>query len=276
LWSKGRRYEMSGQARYWMLTIPHEDFTPYLPNSIAYIRGQSEIGNSTEYQHWQVYVHFKRTTRLAGVKKIFGTRVHAEPTRSEAAEQYVWKEDTRVEGTQFELGKKPIKRNCEQDWDQIRRAAEKDDMESIPSDIYIRCYSNLKRIAAEHSRPQSIVKTIYVFWGKTGTGKSRRAWEEASLEAYPKAPTTKFWDGYRGQKNVVMDEFRGQIEISHLLRWLDRYPVLVEVKGSSTVLKAEKIWITSNLSPKDWYPNLDEETRNALLRRLTIIHFDSL
>lgn len=116
-------------------------------------------------------------------------------------------------------------------------------------------------------------RQVFVFWGKTGSGKSKRAWEEATFDAYPKDPNTKFWDGYTGQKNVVIDEFRGLISISHMLRWLDRYPVIVEVKGSSVVLQAEKIWITSNISPNEWYKDIDEETLNALKRRLNITHF---
>jgi len=75
---------------------------------------------------------------------------------------------------------------------------------------------------------------------------------------------------------VVIDEFRGEIGIGHLLRWFDRYPVLVEIKGGSVVLKATRFWITSNLSPDAWYPNLDEETKSALKRRLNITHFDAL
>jgi len=59
-----------------------------------------------------------------------------------------------------------------------------------------------------------------------------------------------------------------------MLRWLDRYPVRVERKGNSTVLLAEQIWITSNLHPDAWYPELDLETKMAFLRRLTnIVHF---
>ena len=80
-----------------------------------------------------------------------------------------------------------------------------------------------------------------------GTGKSRRAWSEATLSAYCKDPRTKFWCGYTTQSNVVLDEFRGGIDISHVLRWLDRYPVRVEIKGSSRPLLATTFWITSNL-----------------------------
>jgi hypothetical protein len=109
-----------------------------------------------------------------------------------------------------------------------------------------------------------------VFWGLTGTGKSMRAWDEAGLMAYPKDPRTKFWCGYGSQEHVVIDEFRGGIDVSHMLRWLDRYPVIVEIKGASVVLRATHIWITSNIHPKAWYPLLDDATYEALERRLTI------
>jgi hypothetical protein len=115
-----------------------------------------------------------------------------------------------------------------------------------------------------------------VYWGHTGTGKSRRAWDEAGIGAYPKDPRSKFWDGYRNHEHVVIDEFRGGIDISHILRWFDRYPVVVEVKGSSVVLSATHIWITSNIDPRQWYPELDEETLAALLRRLDITNFPRL
>lgn len=258
------------QARYWLLTIPHAHFLPYLPPNVAYIRGQLESGDNTGYLHWQLLVIFQRKLRLAGVKSIFGA-FHAEPSRSNAADAYVWKEDTRVPGTQFELGERPIQRGKSEDWERIRDNAKRGRLDDIPGDIYVRHYGNLKKIAVDHCEPVAVERTVCVYWGPTGVGKSRRAWELAGLQAYPKDPRSKFWDGYRGQEHVVIDEFRGDIDIGHILRWFDRYPVIVEVKGSSVVLNARKIWITSNLAPKDWYPTLDEPTKDALMRRLSVI-----
>jgi len=111
-----------------------------------------------------------------------------------------------------------------------------------------------------------------VRWGPTGTGKSHASWASAGTTGYSKSPTTKFWDGYRGQSNVVIDEFRGDIGITHLLRWLDKYPVNVEVKGSALPLCATEFFITSNLHPSEWYPTLDPATYAALERRIHIIH----
>lgn len=260
---------------YWILTIPHYAFMPYLPPGIVYMRGQLEQGGNTNYLHWQLVVHCSRQRRLAWIRNTFGP-YHADPTRSAAAESYCFKDETAIPGTRFELGNKPIRRNSRKDWDSILASAKRGQFDAIPSDVLIRSYSSLRRIYADSLEPTPIERQVFVFWGKTGTGKSRRAWMEAGIGAYPKCPNTKFWDGYRNHEHVVIDEFRGSISISHVLRWFDRYPVNVEIKGSSTTLNAKKIWITSNLDPRVWYPNEDQETVNALLRRLQITHFDSL
>lgn len=260
-------------GRYWILTIPHYKFTPFLPKHVSYIKGQLEQGHGeSAYLHWQLIAAFSSNQRLAAVRKIFGD-VHAELTRSSAALDYVWKEDTAIAGTRFELGSLALKRNSKRDWQSIWEAAKSGDIEDIDYATRVQHYRTIKQITADYLQPEASEKEVVVFWGATGTGKSRRAWAEAGLDAYPKDPRTKFWCGYRGQKHIVIDEFRGGIDIAHLLRWLDRYPVTVETKGSATVLRATRIWITSNLPPRGWFPGLDEATISALLRRVKVTHF---
>lgn len=96
------------------------------------------------------------------------------------------------------------------------------------------------------------------------------------MGAYCKDPRSKFWCGYSGQANVIFDEFRGGIDVSHILRWTDRYPVRVEIKGSSVPLLAERIWFTSNVDPREWYPEIDPETKAALMRRMVVTYFPQL
>nr|WPR18602.1 MAG: replication polyprotein [Chemarfal virus 185] len=162
------------------------------------------------------------------------------------------------------------------DWTGVWDCAIAGDLQRIPANVRVQHYRTIRTIRADFAKPVALEREIHVYWGRTGSGKSRQAWEQSGLDAYPKDPRTKFWDGYNGHEHVVIDEFRGGIDISHVLRWFDRYPVLVEIKGSSMPLVATKIWITSNISPREWYPGLDEETLNALLRRLNILHFDYL
>jgi hypothetical protein len=262
------------QGVYWCATAPYNMFMPYLPPGIKYIKGQLERGE-TGYLHWQLLIVCGRSRRLAWIRDVFGP-FHFELSRSDAADAYVWKDDTAVAGTRFELGLKPFRRNCKTDWDQVRTSAMEGRFEDVPSSVFVGHYRNLRAIASDFAQPQAVERTVHVFWGRTGTGKSRRAWDEAGMDAFSKDPRTKFWCGYRGQRKVVVDEFRGGIDIAHILRWCDRYPVQVEVKGASCPLVADEIWFTSNVDPRQWYPGLDELTLEALLRRFNIVHFDAL
>ena len=265
----------SPQFRWFLLTIPEEDFIASRPSPVQYIKGQKEEGESG-YRHWQLIAYFGTKTTVTRVREVFGGRAHVEPSRSAAAIAYVWKEDTRIEGTQFELGEKPVRRNSKEDWDQIWELAKAGDFNTIPKNILVPHYRSIRTIASDFGRTIAMDRSCVLYWGRTGTGKSHRAWQEAGMDAYSKDPRTKFWDGYRGEKHVVIDEFRGSIDIAHLLRWLDKYPVRVEIKGSSTPLLCERIWITSNIPIERWYESVDEETLAALRRRLNITHFDAL
>lgn len=263
------------QGRYWLLTIPQHCFTPYLPNACTFIRGQLERGGTSGFLHWQILVLFRRAVRLRAVKSVFGAECHAELSRSAAADEYVHKDDTAVANTRFQLGERPVKRNSKTDWGHVMQLARSGKLADIPDDVAVRYFGQLLRIGAHFATPEPMERRTFVYWGATGLGKSRRAWAEGGLDAYPKIPSTKFWDGYRGQEHVIIDEFRGAVSIEHLLRWLDRYPVLVEIKGSAVPLVAKKVWITSNLPPEKWYPDLDALTLNALTRRLEITHFEN-
>lgn len=262
------------QATYWMLTIPHAQFLPYLPPTCSYIKGQLEQG-ANGFLHWQVVAVFKNKTRLGGVREVFGP-AHAEPTKSKAAMDYVWKEETRVGGTQFELGRLAIKRNNADDWEIIWEQSKRRAYEEIPADIRMRCFTTINRIADEFQEPQArpgVVTKCYV--GVSGSGKTFSAYTEAP-KAYWKDSTTIWWDGYKGQEDVIIDEFRGGIALELLLRWLDGYPVSVQVKGGSRAIAAKRFWITSNKSPALWYPDLDEPSKDALLRRLQITWFEQV
>lgn len=275
--SRGTSRGAQPRGRYWICTIPRGDWVPMQPRGCQYLAGQCERGERTGYEHWQFIAYYPTKVVLSRVKSDFGRTCHAELTRSDAAEGYCCKSQTKILGTEFSFGKKSVQRNSKRDWDACWEAAKQGDFDSLPADIKLRSWCTLKRIAIDHVKAQAIEKEVVVLWGPTGTGKSRKAWSDAGLDAYPKDPMSKFWDGYNGQENVVIDEFRGGINISHVLRWLDRYPTIVEVKGASVCLKAKKIWITSNLDPRRWYDGLDKETLDALLRRFkTVIHMVKL
>jgi len=265
------------QARYFLLTIPAEKWTPpdELPEGIQYLKGQKEQGEGG-YLHWQALVVFGKPATIKKVKTYFCLECHVEPSRSAAANQYVWKPETRVENTQFELGALKLKRNCAADWNRVRVDAIEGNMNAIPDDIFIRHYRTLKQIHTDNARPRVRgPQVVNVYWGDSGTGKSRRAFEECGEIYYIKMSSTKWFDGYRGEENVVVDEFTGQVGIEHLLKWFDRYPCAVEIKGGQVFLNTKRWWLTSNIDPNQWYPLILEEQRVALRRRFTnVVHFN--
>lgn len=223
--------------------------------------------------HLQGYVVFDKRKRLSGVKKL-QARAHWEVAKGTTEQNLAY---CSKEGDYTEYGTRPLTQAEKGDkekerWKEIIQQATDGTLREENPKMYFLHRNTADKFYAE-AHPPAMERHVKVFWGPTGTGKSRDAWEQAGEEAYAKDPRSKFWCGYRGQENVIIDEFRGGIDIAHLLRWLDRYPVIVEVKGSSTPLRARNIWITSNLHPKDWYPELDEETQKALMRRLSLTQY---
>lgn len=204
------------QGIIWIATVPESSWEPCLPDGIRYLKGQLEEGESG-YRHWQFIFYCEKKASLASVKCIFPRDGHYELTRSAAAEEYVEKVATRA-GEKFEFGTKPFQRSRGTDWETVRRSAMAGDLSTVPADIFVRYYFALRSISSDSIRPVAQVRKATVFWGPTGTGKSRRAWDEAGPDAFSKDPRSKFWDCYNGEANIVVDEFRGGIDIAHILR----------------------------------------------------------
>ena len=274
-------------GRWWILTISiaaYPDWQPNLPDGVVYAKGQQEEG-AGGFHHWQLVVCFQSNQRRAAVVRAF-PGAHAELTRSQAAVAYVWKDDTAVGGTRFELGSLPFKRNSKVDWARQLELVKEGKLEEVDPGVMIRNYASITRIAAANYVP--VVRempVVKVYWGRTGAGKSYTALREAQgdkpdlRDVYFKSGTNKWWDGYRGQTNVVVEEFDGFIHITHLLKWFDRIPCGVEIKGGTVPLRAIKFWVTSNVAPEDWWGRVDgkgptDEQMAALRRRIQVTHFE--
>jgi len=110
------------------------------------------------------------------------------------------------------------------------------------------------------------------FHGKTGTGKSRKAYEllEREGDVYTCMSTAKWFEGYDAHENVLMDDMRKDFcKFHELLRLLDRYPVRIEAKGGSRQFLARQIIITSCYSPSEMFDT--REDLHQLLRRIDVI-----
>lgn len=105
---------------------------------------------------------------------------------------------------------------------------------------------------------------VEVIYGPPGTGKSRIVDERYKPRkpsdkpfhevVFRKVHTTGAWfDGYKGQPVLVLDDFDGWLEPHTVIQILDKYHMNVQVKGSCVPAMWEHVIILSNKHPKDWW-----------------------
>lgn len=119
--------------------------------------------------------------------------------------------------------------------------------------------------------PRTSKPFVRWYWGASGTGKTRLAYEESDKDnRWISGKNLKWFDGYDAHTNVIIDDFRGDFCTFHeLLRLLDRYEIRVENKGGSRQFKPVDIWITSCYPPDAVYAT--REDIEQLLRRIDVI-----
>lgn len=106
---------------------------------------------------------------------------------------------------------------------------------------------------------------VEVHWGEAGTGKTRHC-----VETHPDAYKLDFdeniwWDGYEGETTLIINDFYGNIKYHKLLDLLDGYQLRLPIKGGHTYANWNKVLITSNKPPEEWYHHGMTE---ALQRRI--------
>lgn len=225
--------------------------------------------NILEYL-FKLFVAYKRAVRLAKIKTDFGTRVHAEPSRSKAAEDYVWKLDTRIPNTQFQLGSRAIKRNDKTDWALVKQQAQTGNLNDIDPSVFVAHYRSLKQISIDYGSMPIDLSSCCGIWifGPPGVGKSHFA-----REHYPKAymkMQNKWWDGYQNEENVILDDLDSKILGHHLKIWSDKYSFVAEMKGSSKMIRPKNFIVTSNYTIETLFAD-DVMLVDAIKRRFYVI-----
>lgn len=124
----------------------------------------------------------------------------------------------------------------------------------------------LIKCAAEHRNTR-----VAWVWGPTGVGKTRGVYaaaKELGWTVFPK-DATKWWDGYIDQQLVLLDDMRGHHhDYAWLLRLFDIYPMYVEFKGGSRVLRASAYVVTTTSSLRSTFADSDEEDIKQMERRV--------
>lgn len=238
-----------------------------------YIIYGREVGESGT-PHLQGFVMFDNQRTLKAVIKLFkGAHVEVAVAPLQAIE-YCKKEGDFVERgsppmSQAQKGEKEKER-----WADILKAAQEGREEDIDPEIRFKYDRNIERIRDRELRKRKLEDTEEKhqwYCGASGTGKSRKARSE-NPDAYLKM-CNKWWDGYVDQEVVLVEDFDKKHDVlcHHLKIWADRYPFPAEMKGSSVVIRPEKIIVTSNWHPREIWT--EEGDLGPILRRFHVTKF---
>lgn len=232
-----------------------------------------EICPDTGRQHFQAYAEFDSGITLAQFTKRLGDKKIKVQKRYGSQDEAI--NYCKKDGKFFEFGERK-KQGERTDLKEIARklidgSKSIEDIMMEEPDTYCRYRNGLKDFAGlglKNTTKEFRQVEVIVLWGDPGTGKTREA-KENNPSNYTLEMGDRVWfDGYNGEKCLIIDDFYGWIKYGQLLRILDGYQLRLEVKGSFTYANWNKVYITSNVHPRDWY---DRGLTGALSRRINKI-----
>lgn len=275
----------NGKTRWFCITQWNQeaDYEEIIAkNQIRYIAYGKEVCPETGRKHHQLYCYFwkPRTTGRNSLKKIGAmwgeTHCNVAPMRGNIKENEGY---CSKEGKLIEHGIKP-KQGARGDLDETKqeildgKLTADDILEENPMMYhqYGRTIEKLEILALRKKWRKWMTKGTWIT-GKSKTGKSEDAFKDYDPSThYLKNLNEEWWDGYKGQPIVVINEFRGQIRFSELLDLVDKWPKMVKWRGRESVpFLAREVIVTSIHTPYECYSNVNDEPWEQFERRFTIV-----
>ena len=267
------------RARNYCVTLNNysdEDYKNFCECKCKYIVVGKEVGESGT-PHLQTYVEFSEGVSLASLKKkLMCKTLHAEPRYGTAEEASDY---CKKDGDYFEKGS-ISKQGARKDLiilkDEIMAGKSVDSI-VLEDPVKFHQYGRtLNKI--EDLRMRGIYRTVMTkgiwYYGKTGVGKSHKAFEGYSPGTHYVYPYDNgWWDGYTQQETVVINEFRGQdhMVLSKLLNLVDKWPCFVKRRNREPLpFVSKRVIITSDRRPDLLY-DFESGEEAQLMRRFDVI-----
>ncbi|ATP66708.1 Rep [Rodent associated cyclovirus 2] len=232
-----------------------------------------EFAPNTGTAHLQGFCNLHKPTRFNTIKKHLHNSIHIEKAMGSDIDNQKY---CSKSGIYFEEGTP----HCQGQRTDIQAVVETiaagttkiEDIATKHPGAFIKYHRGIReylRMASPIS-PREHKTIVHYYWGPPGSGKSRRALEEAKLTNLPiyYKPRGLWWDGYNQQPNVIIDDFYGWIKYDEMLKIMDRYPYKVQIKGGFEEFTSTTIWITSNINTDLLY-KFNDYVNTAFDRRIT-------
>jgi hypothetical protein len=205
--------------------------------------------------HYQGYVELTSPQRFSWIKKRL-TRAHLEPKKGSRtqARDYCFKEDSAP----FEYGNWiPDRQGARNDLVVVQKLIEKGiDMHEIHQKHFeSACKYNkfFDRYKNDHDSGRNFKTKVSIYWGTTGTGKTRKAMEEPGAKQIDYA--NYFFEDPCGAPTLVFDDIDNPVRLFGrrlFLRITDRYAMQVNIKGGHANWSPKHIIFTTNTNPNQW------------------------
>ena len=269
----------------------YEHFKSYLENlqieGLKYAVGQVERGHKENTVHLQFGVNFDEThgKRFYTMKKYFPTAYLAMARGSNYdIKVYCTKIDTRVEEP-FEIGKF-VEMRKRSDYEEFYSALKSGATNLELMENFYTLFTTMGVEKVEKQRDLLFnskyevegrnVRTTFIY-GAPGTGKTKSVYKKYGFaNVFRISYYGKFqFNGYKGQKVLLLDEFNGQVNLGWLNQILDTYPIKLEVKCGERTACFDKVIICSNYSFEEIYKDqkeLKDDIYNSVYRRIHFIY----
>lgn len=120
-------------------------------------------------------------------------------------------------------------------------------------ELYVRYSRAFEQMFNAVQKPRSSPPEVYWRWGLAGVGKTKWVYDTfEQSEIYPK-DNTPWWNGYKQQKVILIDDFDNTIPFRTFLRILDRYEYTGQIKGGYVQINSPIIVITSEFPPTHYW-----------------------
>lgn len=253
-----------------------DEYRRILGCGYKYIVVGKEVGESGT-PHLQGYIEFQNSRSFNALKKLM-PRAHLEKRRGTAlqASDYCKKDKNYYEDG--EISKQGTRGDLQDISDSILKGELKvETIRKTDSELYTKYGRTFKELEDDYMRDIWRTEMTEGLWyfGKTGVGKTHKALDGLTPKNcyYKPKDNSNWWDGYRQQENVVMNEFRGEIPFGTLLELVDKWPAYVNRRGREPMsFISKRVIITSSLPPEKIYKNVcnEEESIAQLYRRFKV------
>ncbi len=297
-----RRKKQGSMAKHWCFTDNSRleidewktlSLTAGFADKVDYLIVGMEKAPTTGQLHGQGYLKLVKQDRLTGVKKMLTLpAIHLEVKRGTVAQAIAYCEykdpkaecKLKDEKDVFEYGERPKEKGSRTDIqvgiDILKGGGGISEIAETAPQLIVKYPSGFVKLASvlkEKTVPLERPVKVYWLWGKTGTGKTHSAMyaEEHPFVMHGYQLEKGYFDNYKGQKTLIIDEFAHQCKITYLLSLTDKWKLELNVKYGSTFAEWTTVFVTTNISfPEAVYPGANQEHRAALFRRITkAVHF---